>query len=132
MFKKTVNHPGDHLLMTWKSTGGPHLFRNAGQHTSPTCVMVLDPRYHILVNAGQQRTLRRLFPRPPPSHIGWTEIEALLVAAGLEVTQRSGSHVGLRKDSERMVVHRPHPQPVVGQATVRSMGRFLAAVGVQP
>ena len=89
-------------------------------------------RYHNIVNGRQQRTLRRLFARPTPSVIRWTEIEALLVAAGIEVTQRSGSHVGLRKDGERMVVHRPHPQPEVGQATVRSIAKFLAAVGVRP
>ena len=59
-------------------------------------------------------------------------MESLLVAAGVELTQRSGSRVGLRKDNERMVVHRPHPQPEVGRATVRSIARFLAAVGVQP
>ena len=84
------------------------------------------------MNARQQRTLRRLFARPTPSEIRWTEIEALLVAAGVEVTQRSGSRVGLRKDGERMAVHRPHPQPEVGKATVRPIARFLAAVGVQP
>ena len=89
-------------------------------------------RYYTVVNARQQRTLQRIFARPTPSDIRWTEIEALLVAAGVEVTERAGSRVGLKKDNERMVVHRPHPQPEVGQATVRSIARFLAAVGVQP
>ena len=56
----------------------------------------------------------------------------MLVAAGVEVTQRAGSRVGLKKDGERMVVHRPHPQPEVGQGTVRAIARFLAAAGVQP
>ena len=89
-------------------------------------------RYHIVVNARQQRTLQRIFSRPTPSDMRWTEIEALLVAAGVEVTERAGSRVGLKKDNERMVVHRPHPQPEVGKATVRAIARFLAAVGVQP
>ena len=89
-------------------------------------------RYHIIVNERQHRTLQRIFARPTPSDIRWTEIEALLVAAEVEVTERAGSRVGLKKDNERMVVHRPHPQPEVGKATVRPIARFLAAVGVQP
>ncbi|MCE2458706.1 MAG: type II toxin-antitoxin system HicA family toxin [Dehalococcoidia bacterium] len=56
----------------------------------------------------------------------------MLVAAGVEVTERAGSRVGLKKDNQRMVVHRPHPQPEAGKATMRSIARFQAAVGVQP
>ena len=56
----------------------------------------------------------------------------MLSAAGVEVSERAGSRVGLKKDGERMVVHRPHPQPEVGKATVRSIAKFLAAAGVRP
>ena len=31
-----------------------------------------------------------------------------------------------------MVVHRPHPAPEAGRATVRDMVAFLEAVGVKP
>ena len=34
--------------------------------------------------------------------------------------------------SERMVVHRPHPRPNAGRATVRDIALFLKAVGVEP
>ena len=61
-----------------------------------------------------------------------TEFVAMLHAAGVEVTQRSGSRVVLKRGAERIVVHRPHPEPEVGRATVRDIAAFLDAVGVRP
>ena len=34
--------------------------------------------------------------------------------------------------AERMVVHRPHPGPEIGRATVRDIAAFLEAIGVRP
>ena len=56
----------------------------------------------------------------------------MLHAAGVEVTQRSGSRVLLKKGTERIVVHRPHPEPEAGRATVRDIAAFLDGVGVKP
>ena len=56
----------------------------------------------------------------------------MLKAADVEVAQRSGSRVLLKKGAERMVVHRPHPEPETGRATVRDIAVFLDAVGVKP
>ena len=56
----------------------------------------------------------------------------MLKAAGVEVSQRSGSRILLKKGAERMVVHRPHPEPETGRATVRDIVVFLKAVGVKP
>ena len=61
-----------------------------------------------------------------------TDIVAMLKAADVEVAQRSGSRVLLKKGAERMVVHRPHPEPETGRATVRDIAVFLDAVGVKP
>jgi len=56
----------------------------------------------------------------------------MLKAAGVEVSQRSGSRVLLKKGRERMVVHQPHPETETGRATVRDIAAFLKAVGVKP
>ena len=56
----------------------------------------------------------------------------MLEAAGVEVSQRSGSRVLLKKGAERMVLHRPHPEPETGRATVRDIAAFLNATGVKP
>ena len=79
-----------------------------------------------------QRTLNDVCKKPTPSGIRWVDIVAMLNAAGVEVTQRSGSRVLLKKGAERIVVHRPHPEPETGRATVRDIAAFLDAVGVRP
>jgi len=73
-----------------------------------------------------------MFKKPTPPGIRWGDIVAMLKAAGVEVSQRSGSRVLLKKGAERMVVHRPHPEPKTGRATVRDIATFLESVGVKP
>ena len=94
-------------------------------------------RYHHGATLGAMRgkhrkTLVRMFERPTPSDIRWEDIVAMPGACGVEVVDRSGSRVGLMKDGERIVIHRPHPRPVTGRATVRDIAAFLSAAGVQP
>ena len=84
------------------------------------------------MRAKHQRTLESVLKTPTPAGIRWTDIAAMLKAAGVEVSQRSGSRILLKKGAERMVVHRPHPEPEAGKATVRAIAAFLKAVGVKP
>ncbi|MCY3934732.1 MAG: type II toxin-antitoxin system HicA family toxin [Chloroflexi bacterium] len=79
-----------------------------------------------------QRTLERIFKRPTPANIRWLDIVALLQAIKVEVSQRSGSRVLLKKGGVRMVVHRPHPEPQTGKATVRAIAEYLEALGEKP
>ena len=79
-----------------------------------------------------RRTLENMFKRPTPANIRWHDIVALLNAAGVEVSQRSGSRVGLKRGRERMVVHRPHPEPETGKKTVRDIAKFLKVIGIEP
>ena len=79
-----------------------------------------------------RRTLEGVLKTPTPAGIRWTDIIAMLGAAGVEVSQRSGSRMLLKKGAERMVVHRPHPEPETGRATVRAIAGFLKAAGVKP
>jgi hypothetical protein len=73
-----------------------------------------------------------MFARPTPAGIRWPDIEAMLRAADVQLAERSGSRVLLKKGSERMIVHRPHPAPEAGRATVRDVVAFLKAAGVKP
>ena len=84
------------------------------------------------MRATHQRTLESMFKRPTPTGIRWADIVAMLEAAGVEVIQRAGSRVLLKKGTERMVVHRPHPEPEIGRATTRDIVAFLEVVGVKP
>ena len=84
------------------------------------------------MRSKHRKTLARVCERPAPADLRWADVEAMLRASGVEVVERSGSRVGLMKGGERIVVHRPHPAPVTGRATVRDIAAFLRAAGVQP
>lgn len=79
-----------------------------------------------------RKTLARVFERPTPADIRWHDLEAMLVACGVGVVEREGSRIGLIAGDKRIVVHRPHPKPVVGQATIRDIADFLRSAGVTP
>ena len=84
------------------------------------------------MRAKHHRTLERVFRKPTPADIRWTDTVAMLSAAGVEVNQRAGSRVLLKKGAERMVIHRPHPEPEIGKATVRDIAAFLETAGIKP
>ena len=56
----------------------------------------------------------------------------MLEAVEVEVSQRAGSRVLLRKGTERIVIHRPHSERETGRATVRDIAAFLETLGVKP
>lgn len=82
--------------------------------------------------AKHRRMLIRVYERLMPADIRLEEMESLFRALGVGVVERSGSRVGLKKGSERIVMHRPHPRPTIGRATVRDLAAFLKVVGVEP
>ena len=82
------------------------------------------------MRAKQQRTLESMFMKPTPAGIRWSDIVSMLKAADVEVSQRSGSRVLLKKGTDR--IHRPHPETETGRATVCDITAFLEAIGVKP
>ena len=50
-------------------------------------------------------------------------------ALGVNVVERGGSRVQLVKDTDSMVVHRPHPRPETRRDTVRDLVRFIERTG---
>ncbi|MEY3227741.1 MAG: hypothetical protein RLZZ536_2360 [Planctomycetota bacterium] len=79
-----------------------------------------------------RRTLEAIFEDPVRSNIAWRDIEALLKAAGAEITEGSGSRVRIALNDVRAVFHRPHPQKETDKGAIRSMRRFLTEAGVTP
>ena len=75
------------------------------------------------------RTLERMQTAPTPADIRWEEIESLLGALEVKLVERAGSRVQLVKGSESIVVHRPHPRPVVRRHTIRDIVRFIERIG---
>ena len=85
-----------------------------------------------IMRAKHRQTLQSMCARPTPAGIRWADIVAMLEAAGVDVSERSGSRVLLKKGAERMIVHRPHPAPETGRGAIRAIVAFLEAAGVKP
>ena len=77
-------------------------------------------------------TLEQIFSRPVSGSIRWTEIEALFIALGGEVTEREGSRVGVFLFDQIRVFHRPHPSPDTDKGAVASIRKWLEENGIAP
>jgi hypothetical protein len=80
----------------------------------------------------QRRTLAALCDDPVGSNIAWRDVEAMLAAAGAEISEGAGSRVRIALNGVRAVFHRPHPHKETDKGTVRSARRFLTEAGVTP
>lgn len=79
-----------------------------------------------------RRTLEAIFARPVSGNIKWQEVEALFVALGAEVSERSGSRVAVFLFNEVKVFHRPHPSPDVDKGAIASIRKWLEENEVTP
>lgn len=84
------------------------------------------------MNAKQKKVLKAVFADPVSPSIAWAAIESLLVAAGCEVIEGSGSRVKFVKDGMVASFHRPHPEPHAKRYQVRDARGFLTRLGVEP
>jgi len=84
------------------------------------------------LNNKHRKTLRAIFEEPARSDIEWKAIEAMLVAAGAEISEGSGSRVRIALNGVRAVFHRPHSRKETDRGAVKSMRRFLESAQVMP
>ncbi|WP_298068312.1 type II toxin-antitoxin system HicA family toxin [uncultured Mailhella sp.] len=84
------------------------------------------------MKASHLRTLQLLFQRPVCGSIRWSDIEALLVALGAEITEAEGLRLCVRLFDDRRVFHRPHPSPDTDKGAVVSIRKWLEENGVKP
>ncbi|MBW9063857.1 type II toxin-antitoxin system HicA family toxin [Rhizobium herbae] len=75
-------------------------------------------------------TLRRIFERPISGSIRWSDIEALFIALGAEISEQEGSRVGVFLFGEVRVFHRPHPSPDTDKGAVASIRKWLESKGI--
>ena len=81
---------------------------------------------------AHQKTLEAVFAHPTSANIAWTEVEALLIGLGAEVSERAGSRVAIVLFDEVRVFHRPHPSPKADKGAVVSVKKWLDQHGVKP
>jgi hypothetical protein len=73
-----------------------------------------------------------MFASPTPAGLRWSEIEALLCAAGADIREGADSRVRVALGGVRAVFHRRHPSPETKRGTLRAVRDFLAAAGIRP
>ncbi|MFA4910860.1 MAG: type II toxin-antitoxin system HicA family toxin [Desulfobacteria bacterium] len=76
------------------------------------------------------KTLKTIFQEPILSNIMWSDIEALLLSLGAEISEGQGSRIRIALKGIRAVFHRPHPQKETDKGAVKSMRRFLEEAGI--
>ena len=82
------------------------------------------------MNNKQRQTLNRIVEKPERSDIPWSNIEALFIALGAEVSEGRGSRVRVALKDVKAVFQRPHPDRVTEKGDVKSVRRFLKEAGV--
>jgi hypothetical protein len=84
------------------------------------------------MNSRQRETLKAIFERPTRADIHWTRVESLLAALGAEFEGQGGSRVGVILRGQRIVLHRPHPNPCMKKWAVETVRGFLATTEIKP
>ena len=84
------------------------------------------------MNNQQRKTLGQVFANPVNGNLEWRKIESLLLAAGCERTEGTGSSVSFSHSGLTVRFHRPHPQRAALRYRVSDARRFLEAIGVTP
>ncbi len=84
------------------------------------------------MNSKHKKTLKAVFSDPVSGTIAWADIESLLVAAGCQIIEGSGSRVRFELDGQIASFHRPHPAKEAKRYQVREAREFLVKIGVRP
>jgi hypothetical protein len=82
------------------------------------------------VNKRHRATLAAVFADPVRANLAWSDIEALFVALGAEISEGTGSRVRVKLGGVRAVFHRPHPQKETDRGAVMAVREFLEKAGV--
>lgn len=83
------------------------------------------------MNSKQRKTLERIFKVPSPSDLKWSDIEALFLGFGAEITEGNGSRVRVYLNGIKAVFHRPHPKNITDKGAIGSVKTFLKNAGIQ-
>lgn len=83
------------------------------------------------MNKKHSQVLKDIFENPVRSNILWSDIEKLLIALGVELSEGRGSRIRIALNGVRAVFHRPHPRKETDKGAVVSMRRFLTEAEVK-
>lgn len=84
------------------------------------------------MNRRHFKTLVAIFADPVRANVLWSDVEALFMACGGEVSEGRGSRVRVSLNAVDAVFHRPHPQKETDKGALKSVRRFLNEAGIRP
>ena len=84
------------------------------------------------MNSKHRKTLQAVFTDPVSATIEWDAIEKLLIGAGCELVEGSGSRVHFAFKGVVATFHRPHPAKEAKRYQVKDAREFLTKIGVKP
>lgn len=67
---------------------------------------------------------------PVRADVHWTDIEALFVTLGAEISEGRGSRVRVKLNGISIVFHRPHPRRETDKGALVSVRKFLKMAGI--
>ena len=88
--------------------------------------------YRNAVKGKHARVLESVFAHPARANVLWSDVEALFLALGGEVSEGRGSRVRVSLEGVDAVFHRPHPQKETDRGALKSVRRFLTEAGHAP
>ena len=83
------------------------------------------------MRSKHRNTLKAIFADPVRSNIPWADVEAMLAAAGADISEGRGSRVRISLNGVDAVFHMPHPRKETDKGSVKSLRRFLSEAGVE-
>lgn len=84
------------------------------------------------MQSKHRKLLESIFADPVRSNVPWTDVEALFIAAGGDVSEGRGSRVRVSLNGVDAVFHRPHPAKETDKGALKSVRRFLREAGITP
>jgi len=84
------------------------------------------------MNKRHRKTLEAIFRTPTSAAVAFSDIEALVIHLGGQVSQRDGSRVKLVLGGVQWRCHRPHPGKEAKRYQVEQAREFLQQAGFEP
>lgn len=84
------------------------------------------------MNARTRKILGLIFAKPTRTSLRWSDIDAMLRALGVTVSEGRGSRVRVELNGQDAVFHRSHPKPDTDKGAVEAVRQFLMAAGIRP
>ncbi|KAI0095795.1 hypothetical protein F4776DRAFT_669644 [Hypoxylon sp. NC0597] len=129
--KRTVLREGSTKQPKTKTRGQPYPSLPEEAQGEQNNVAPEEEPDKIVVTATQMQFLEQMFPErgetPTGRSFKWQLFVEIMVLAGFEVHQKSGSAVSFRHADRggSIVFHKPHPQPVIDHIMLSTMGKRL-------